>query len=119
MHGIVEVHAQDVDKEVDGVAVEVSVRPAPVTFFDDQAGIGGQDKVARLFGDVQLCRLVSVEFPFPVNRWIRENLHRADGTPECLVTVYAAIAFLTNSFSSSVHWLMAWRMRLTRTVSSG
>ena len=31
-----------------GVAGEIPFRPAPVAVFDDEAGIGGQDKIARL-----------------------------------------------------------------------
>jgi hypothetical protein len=37
--------------EVDGVAGEVAFGPAPVTVFYDQAGIGGQNKIARLAFD--------------------------------------------------------------------
>lgn len=43
--------AEDLDVEVNGVAGEVTLRPAPVTVFDDEAGIGWQNKVARLLGD--------------------------------------------------------------------
>ena len=40
-HGIVEGQAEDLDVEVDGIASEVAFGPAPVTVFDDEAGIGG------------------------------------------------------------------------------
>ena len=47
-HGVVEAHFEDVDEEVDGVAFEVALGPAPVAFFDDETGEGGQLEVARL-----------------------------------------------------------------------
>ena len=47
-HGVVEGQSQDLDMEVNGVAGEVALRPAPVAVFDDEAGIGGQNKIARL-----------------------------------------------------------------------
>jgi len=43
--------AEDLDVEVNGVAGEVAFGSAPVTVFDDEAGIGGQNKIARLAGD--------------------------------------------------------------------
>ena len=46
-----EAHAQDMDEEVNGVAIEVALRPAPVTIFDDETGIGGQNKIVRLARD--------------------------------------------------------------------
>jgi hypothetical protein len=36
--------------EVNGVAGELSFRPAPAAVFDDGAGIGGQNRIARLAG---------------------------------------------------------------------
>ena len=50
-HGVVEGQAKDLDVEVNGVAGEVPLRPAPIAVFDDEAGIGGQGKIARLLGD--------------------------------------------------------------------
>ena len=50
-HGVVEGQTEDLDVEVNGVAGEIPFRPAPVAVFDDQAGIGGQNKIARLAGD--------------------------------------------------------------------
>ena len=47
-HGVVEGQAEDLDVEVNSIAGEVSFRPAPVAVFDDQAGIGGQNKIAGL-----------------------------------------------------------------------
>ena len=41
-HGVVEVHSQNLNKEVDGVASQVALGPAPVAFLDDEAGKGGQ-----------------------------------------------------------------------------
>ena len=38
--------AQDLDKEVNGVAGQIAFGPAPVAVFDDEAGIGGQNKIA-------------------------------------------------------------------------
>lgn len=46
-HGIVEGQAENLDVEVNGVAGEVPFRPAPVAVFDDETGIGGQNKIAR------------------------------------------------------------------------
>ena len=50
-HGVVEGQAEDLDMEVDGVASQVTLWPAPVAVFDDETGIGGQDKIARLTFD--------------------------------------------------------------------
>ena len=50
-HGLVEGQAEHLDMEVNGVAGEVAFRPALVTVFDDEAGIGGQNKIARLARD--------------------------------------------------------------------
>ena len=50
-HGVVEGQAEDLDMEVNGVAGEVAFGPAPVGVLDDEAGIGGQDEIARLAGD--------------------------------------------------------------------
>ena len=47
-HGVVEREAEDQDMEVDGIAGHVSFGPAPVRVFDDETGIGGQNKVAGL-----------------------------------------------------------------------
>lgn len=44
-HGIVEAHAEDLDKEVDGVAVEIALGPAPVAFLDQESRKGGQLEV--------------------------------------------------------------------------
>ena len=45
--GVVEGQAEDLDVEVNGVAGQIALRPAPVTVFDDQTRIGGQNKIAR------------------------------------------------------------------------
>lgn len=50
-HGVVEGQAEHLDVEVNGVAGEVAFGPAPVTVFDDETGIGGQNKIARLSRD--------------------------------------------------------------------
>ncbi len=47
-HGVVKGETQDLDKEVDGVAGEVSLGPAPVAFLDDETGIDGKFEVPRL-----------------------------------------------------------------------
>ena len=47
-HGVVEGQSQDLDMEVNGVAGQIPFGPAPVTVLDDQAGMGGQNKIARL-----------------------------------------------------------------------
>lgn len=39
------------DKEVDGVAGQVALRPSPVAVFEDESWMGGQFKVARLPDD--------------------------------------------------------------------
>ncbi len=36
-HGVVESHFQNLDKEVDGIARQVALRPTPVTFLE---GVG-------------------------------------------------------------------------------
>ena len=45
-HGVAEAVAQDLHEEVDGVAGQLALGPAPAGVFDDQAGIGGQLVVA-------------------------------------------------------------------------
>ena len=46
--------AEDSDEEVDDVACEVTLGPAPVAVFDDEAGIGGQKETARrLFDELE------------------------------------------------------------------
>ena len=40
--------AEHLDVEVNGVASQIALRPAPVAVFEDQAGIGGQTKIVRL-----------------------------------------------------------------------
>lgn len=50
-HGVVERQAEDLDVEVNGVAGQIALRPAPVAFFDDETGEGGQSKIAGLTRD--------------------------------------------------------------------
>lgn len=50
-HGVVEGQAEDLDVEVNGIAGKIAFRPAPVAVFDDETGIGGQNKIAGLTGD--------------------------------------------------------------------
>jgi hypothetical protein len=38
----VEGQAQDLDGEVNGIAGQISFRPAPIGVLDDETGIGGQ-----------------------------------------------------------------------------
>lgn len=40
--------AEHLHVKVNGVAGEVALGPAPVTVFDDEAGIGGQNEIACL-----------------------------------------------------------------------
>jgi len=54
-HGVVEGEAEDLDKEVNGVAGLVTLRPAPVAVFDDEAGIGRDLKVSCLLLDELEC----------------------------------------------------------------
>jgi len=49
-HGVVEGEAEDLDKEVDGVAGQVALGPAPVTVFDQEALVGGQLEVTGVDG---------------------------------------------------------------------
>ena len=46
-HGLLKGQAEDLSEEVDGVAGHVPLRPAPVTFFDDQTFVSGQIEIAR------------------------------------------------------------------------
>ena len=46
-HGVME-EAQHAHEEVNGIAGQVPFWPAPIAVFDDQTGIGGQDKITRL-----------------------------------------------------------------------
>ena len=46
-HGLMKGQAEDLDKEVDGVAGKLPLRAAPVAVFDQQARIGGQFEVIR------------------------------------------------------------------------
>ena len=50
--------AENLDVEVDGVAGEVAFGPAPVAVVDDEAGIGGHNKVARLAFDELVSALL-------------------------------------------------------------
>ncbi len=50
-HGVVEGEAEHLDVEVDGVAGEITFRPAPIAIFNAEAGIGGQNKVVGLAWD--------------------------------------------------------------------
>src|SRR2546423_8072034 len=50
-HGIVKAQAQDLDEEVDGVAGQFALGPAPVAVFEEQAREGGQLEVACFFFD--------------------------------------------------------------------
>ena len=43
--------AEHAHEEVNGVAGEVALRPAPIAVLDDEAGIGRQNKIACLAGD--------------------------------------------------------------------
>ena len=57
-HGVMEGEAEDLDQEVNGVAGQIALGPAPVTVLDDQAGVGGQFKIARLlFNELQAACL--------------------------------------------------------------
>jgi len=44
-HSVVEGQTEDLDKEVNGVAGQVALGPAPVAVFDEQARISGYFKV--------------------------------------------------------------------------
>ena len=41
-HGVVEGQAEDLDVEVNGIAGQMALGPAPVAVFDDETGVGGQ-----------------------------------------------------------------------------
>ena len=68
-HGIVEGQAEHLNMEVNGVPSQITFEPAPVTVFDDEAGIGGQNKIARLAGD-ELLRLFLAPYKLP--NWHRK-----------------------------------------------
>ena len=42
-HSVVEGQAEDLGTEVDGVAGQIPLGPAPIGVFNDQTGIGGRD----------------------------------------------------------------------------
>ena len=50
-HGVMEGQAEHLDMEVNGVAGQIAFGPAPVTVFDDEAGVSGQNKIAGLVWD--------------------------------------------------------------------
>ena len=50
-HGIMEGQAEHLDVEVNGVASQIALGPAPVTVFDGETGIGGHGKIVRLAYD--------------------------------------------------------------------
>src|SRR5438128_9316245 len=50
-HGVMEGEAQHTHEEVNSIAGQVAFGPAPIAVFDDQTGIGGQDKITRLAWD--------------------------------------------------------------------
>ena len=53
-HGVVKGQSEDLDEEVNGVAGQVTLGPAPVAVFDDEAGIGGQEVIAGgLFDELE------------------------------------------------------------------
>ena len=43
--------AEDLDAEVNGIAGEVALRPAPIAVLDDEARISGQSKIACIVCD--------------------------------------------------------------------
>ena len=63
-HGVVEGQAEDLGTEVDGVAGQIALGPAPIGVFDDQTGIGGQGKIAGL-----ACRQVESALLEEPNQW--------------------------------------------------
>ena len=50
-HGVVEAHPEHAHEEVNGVAGQVALRPAPIGVFEEETGMSGQFKVARLSFD--------------------------------------------------------------------
>src|SRR5206468_3496526 len=50
-HGVMEGEAEHLDEEVNGVASQIALGPAPVTVFEDETGIGGQTKIVRFAYD--------------------------------------------------------------------
>jgi hypothetical protein len=44
-HGLIEGHAENLDKEVDGIAGLVLAGPSPVGVFDKESLVGGQFEV--------------------------------------------------------------------------
>ena len=43
--------AEHLDMEVNGIAGQIALRPAPVGVFNDETGIGGQNKIVRFAWD--------------------------------------------------------------------
>jgi hypothetical protein len=50
-HGVLEGQTKNLDVEVDGIAGEIAIRPAPVAVFDNETGISSQNKNAGLARD--------------------------------------------------------------------
>jgi len=50
-HRVVEAQPEHTHEEVNGVAGQVALRPAPIGVFEDESGMSGQFKVARLAFD--------------------------------------------------------------------
>jgi hypothetical protein len=50
-HGVVEGQTEDLNAEVNGVAGEVALGPAPIAVLDDEARISGQNEIARILCD--------------------------------------------------------------------
>ena len=48
VHGRVEREALDFDEEVDGVAGQLALGPAPIAVFDKEAAVGGDGKISGL-----------------------------------------------------------------------
>jgi hypothetical protein len=75
-----EAQAQDLDLEVDGIAMEVALGPAPIRLFDDEAGEGGQLEVARLLFDE-----LEAAFLQERDRWCLSNSMLEGSTAQCLL----------------------------------
>jgi hypothetical protein len=87
-HGVVEGQAEDLDAEVDGVASQIALRPAPIAVFDDEAGIGGQNEIARVLREDLESALLEQRGqrgqPGGADLFARQRVDLSDG----LVTVF-------------------------------
>lgn len=81
-HGVVEGEAEDLNEKINGISCHIALGPAPVGVFYDEAGIGGQNIIARLLCDELECLFLQ-------ERYQRSQAGDADlfTRPACLMGV--------------------------------